>query len=173
MNPIDYYRENGWRLTSPYGPRTGRYAGFHRGVDFGGQKCGAPIPTPYSGVVVAARTHSMGTWGNTVCIKLDGSECISLHAHLQRITVTEGEHIPAGHIIGTNGGTNHSGPDYACHIHYEILDGTGTRPWRGKHSDPALFYLVQQNDEKPEPEPEPTKPPKLSMPRGRWDATIE
>jgi len=144
INPVEWYTQNGWRLTSPYGPRTGQFAGFHRGVDFGGKPCGAPVQTPFAGKVVTARTSGMGTWGNTVCIELapDGNY-VSLNAHLQRINVRVGQFVEVGDVIGTNGGTNHSGRDYACHIHYEIQRNNGSAPWRGDHINPATFTLEQ------------------------------
>lgn len=149
MNPVEYYKRNGWYVTSPYGQRTGQYAGFHRGVDFGGKPCGADVKTPYSGVVVAAKTSGMGTWGNTVCIELDpDGQYVSLNAHLQTIIVREGQRVVRGDLIGTNGGTNHSGSNYACHIHYEIQKNNGSAPWRGTHIDPAKFEL-QQNPQEP------------------------
>ena len=70
INPIEWYKRQGWYVTSPFGPRTGRYAGFHRGVDLGGFGWGAPVATPLDGKVVAAQTSNMGTWGNTVCIEV-------------------------------------------------------------------------------------------------------
>jgi len=87
----------------------------------------------------------MGTWGNTVCIKLDpDGQYISLNAHLNTITVKEGQKVAAGQQIGTNGGTNHSGSNYACHIHYEIQHNNGSAPWRGDlWGDPEEFYLDQ------------------------------
>ena len=148
VNPVEWYKKDGWYITSPYGQRTGLYAGFHRGVDFGGKPCGAVVKTPFAGKVVAARTSGMGTWGNTVCIELDpDGKYISLNAHLQNITVSEGARVERGDQIGTNGGTNHSGSNYACHIHYEILHNNGTAPWRGDHRDPARFELQQQPQE--------------------------
>lgn len=144
-NAVEFYKRAGWYVTSPYGPRTGKYAGFHRGVDFGGFPCGAPVVTPFSGTVVAAKTSGMGTWGNTVCIELEpGRKYVSLNAHLEKITVKEGQRVEAGDQIGTNGGSNHSGGSYSCHIHYEIQKNTGTAPWRGEILDPASFWLAQK-----------------------------
>ncbi len=150
VNPIQWQVENeGWRVTSPYGQRTGKYAGFHRGVDLGGRACGYPVRTSFSGTVVAARTSGMGTWGNTVCIRLDpDGRYISLNAHLGRITVREGQRVKAGDQIGTNGGSNHSGASYDCHIHYEILNNNGSAPWRGSlWGDPQQFFLTQGDDD--------------------------
>ena len=152
MNPIvelkKIYKEHGKDVyvTSPYGPRTGKYAGFHRGTDIGGIPCGYPVYTPFAGKVVAARTSGMGTWGNTVCIELDpDGKFVSLNAHLQTITVREGDKVIRGDKIGTNGGTNHSGSNYACHIHYEIQHNNGSAPWRGDlWGDPEKFDLIQE-----------------------------
>ncbi len=142
INPVEYWIAEGWRLTSPFGPRTGRYAGFHRGIDMGGKPCGHPITFPFKrGKVVAARTSGMGTWGHTVCIELS-PDFVSLNAHLQRINVRLGQEIKQGDVIGLNGGTNHSGANYACHIHYEILNNNGSAPWRGTiWGDPVKFKL--------------------------------
>jgi hypothetical protein len=140
MNPVDYYKSQGWRMTSPYGPRTGQYAGFHRGVDFGGFPCGAPVQSAFDGIVTAAKMSGMGTWGNTVCVKISEGYT-TLNAHLQSISVKEGQQVKQGDIIGTNGGSNHSGGNYACHIHFEVQKNNGTAPWRGDHVDPAKFSL--------------------------------
>ena len=143
VNPIKWMIENmKMYITSPYGPRG---SGFHRGTDLGGIPCGAPVRTPFSGKVVAAQTSGMGTWGNTVCIELDpNGKYISLNAHLQTITVKVGQRVKQGDQIGTNGGTNHSGANYPCHIHYEVLLNNADRPWRGTiWGDPEKFFLTQ------------------------------
>lgn len=140
MTVVDYLKSLGWRVTSPYGPRTGQYAGFHRGVDFGGHPCGAPVPAVFDGVVTAAKTSGMGTWGNTVCVQISDDYTI-LNAHLQSISVKEGQQVKRGDTIGLNGGSNHSGSPYACHIHLEVQRNTGDRPWRGTYIDPAGFSL--------------------------------
>lgn len=140
VNPVEYWVSKGWRLTSPYGPRTGQYAGFHRGIDMGGKPCGFPIEFPFKqGKVVAAKTSGMGTWGNTTCIELS-PDFVLLNAHLQKINVKAGQIIKQGEILGLNGGTNHSGANYACHIHAEILLNNGSAPWRGTiWGDPQKF----------------------------------
>ena len=141
INPVEYWVNDGWRVTSPFGPRTGKYAGFHRGVDMGGHPCGHPIKSPFDGLVVAAKTSGMGTWGNTVCIELS-PDYVTLNAHLLKLAVGEGQKVKRGDVIGFNGGTNHRGKSYACHIHYEVLRNNGSRPWRGTiWGDPQNFYF--------------------------------
>ena len=140
MTPVEYLKSLSWKLTSPYGPRTGQYAGFHRGVDFGGFPCGAPVQAAYDGTITAAKTSNMGTWGNTVCLQVSEGYTL-LYAHLQSISVREGQQVKQGDTIGLNGGSNHSGQPYSCHIHLEVQRNTGDRPWRGTHIDPATFSL--------------------------------
>jgi murein DD-endopeptidase MepM/ murein hydrolase activator NlpD len=143
MTPVEFLKSLGWKVTSPYGPRTGQYAGFHRGVDFGGYPCGAPVQAAYDGTITAAKTSNMGTWGNTVCLQVSEGYTL-LYAHLQSISVREGQQVKQGDTIGLNGGSNHSGGNYACHIHLEVQRNTGDRPWRGTHIDPATFNLAPE-----------------------------
>lgn len=152
MNPIENFRSWGQYVTSPYGPRTGQYAGYHRGTDIGGIPCGAPVRTPLPGKVVAVfekgrhepRPSDMWpSWGNIVCVELaDGK--IQLSAHKGTVTVKVGDVVKKKDQIGTNGGThyNHPGNFYACHIHYEILNSNGTQPWNGSvWGDPEKYWL--------------------------------
>jgi murein DD-endopeptidase MepM/ murein hydrolase activator NlpD len=144
INPIEWYRKNmNLYVTSPYGYRTGTYAGFHQGVDLGGISCGTVIKTPFAGKVVAARTSGMGAWGNTIAIQISPDH-IQLTAHHQKLLVKQGDIVKVGDPIATNGGTTHVGKTYSCHIHYEIRKNDGVRPWGGEvWGDPAKFYLNQ------------------------------
>lgn len=141
MNPVEYYTKiaaKKWYVTSPFGPRTGKYAGHHNGIDFGGQPCNAPIPTPYGGKVRAAG-KGPGTWGNVVTIAI-APGALQLHAHLNTIKVKPGDVVKQGDIIGLNGGTNNTPTPYACHIHYEIRQDNGTL-YGVNPRDPARFKL--------------------------------
>ncbi len=143
INPIDWWIKDGWRITSPYGPRTGKYAGFHRGVDLGGKPCGAAIKFPFkSGRVVAARTSGMGSWGNTTCIELSPDFILLVAHQTLPMQVRHGQTIKQGDVLGLNGGTHHrhKGNYYSCHPHVEILNNNGSAPWRGTiWGDPAKF----------------------------------
>ena len=145
VNPIKYLIGKGWYVTSPFGPRTGKYAGFHRGTDMGGKPCGAGIAFPFKwGKVVAARTSGMGSWGNTTCIELS-PDFVMLAAHQSLpMQVRYGQILKQGDILGLNGGTHHRyrGNHYKCHPHIEILNNNGSAPWRGSiWGDPEKFYL--------------------------------
>ena len=142
MNVIDYYTKiakKKWYVTSPFGPRTGKYAGFHNGIDFGGQPCNAPIPTPYGGRVRTVTGSGTGTWGNVVVVEI-APGFLQLHAHLNAFRVKKGDMVKQGDIIGLNGGTNNTQTPYACHIHYEIREDNGTA-FGTKPRDPANFRL--------------------------------
>lgn len=143
-NPVEFYKSLGWYVTSPFGNRTlNGVTKLHRGVDLGGFPCGAPVQTPFDGTVVAAKTSGMGTWGNTVCVKIS-DDYVTLNAHLASIAVKENQEVKAGDIIGYNGGTTHVGKTYACHIHFEVQKNNGSAPWRGDvWGDPEKFYLEQ------------------------------
>lgn len=146
MNPVEYYTKiaaKKWYVTSPFGPRTGKYAGHHNGIDFGGQPCNAPIPTPYGGKVRAAG-RGPGTWGNVVTIAI-APGFLQLHAHLNAVKVKAGDAVRAGDIIGLNGGTNNTSTPYACHIHYEIREDNGTL-YGVNPRDPAKFSLPGQSE---------------------------
>lgn len=144
MNPIDWYKQHGWRVTSAYGPRSGTYAGFHNGTDLGGYACNAPVKTPYGGRVRVATGTGMGTWGKVVVIEI-APGLLQLTSHHNAFHCKVGDIVTRGAVIATNGGTNNTSKPYACHIHYEIRIDNGTRavgskPW----GDPEKFYLDQE-----------------------------
>lgn len=148
MTVIDYYARiaaRKWYVTSPFGPRTGKYAGFHNGIDFGGQPCNAEIPTPYGGKVrYAGGTPKGWTWGNVVTIAMPLRKLL-LFAHLNAVKVKAGDLVKQGDIIGLNGGTNNTPTPYACHIHLEVRDDDGTNFGRNPQ-DPASFRLPGKSE---------------------------
>ncbi len=110
-----YYMSRGFR------------ARFHMGEDWNGLKggdsdLGAPVYCTAHGLVVLARDARMG-WGNLVIVRHafleEGRLKIvdSVYAHLDRITVREGQQVVRGQQVGTIG-TNHG--MYTAHLHFEI-----------------------------------------------------
>ena len=102
-------------------------AGGHLGEDWvtdgGSDKgLGRPVYAIGNGVVVLARDVRVA-WGNVVVIRHAWIEnrqlkfADSLYAHLDRITVREGQQVTKGKQIGTIG-TNHG--MYPPHLHFEI-----------------------------------------------------
>lgn len=111
------------RITSPFGPRWGR---FHYGLDIGG-KTGQPIVAAASGIVTEARWRP--GYGNMVHIDhKNGWE--SVYAHASRLYVKSGQEVSQGQRIAAVGATgNATGP----HLHLEFI-------FQGEHVNP-LKYL--------------------------------
>lgn len=125
--------EQGFRL-----PAQGRFSGVfgsrrilngqprkpHNGVDIAAPQ-GTPVSTIAPGTVVLTGQDYFFT-GNTVIIH-HGHGVISLYAHLDSLSVREGEWLPAGRGIGTVGKTGRAtGP----HLHWGVLV-------RGARVDPS------------------------------------
>lgn len=105
------------QTTSPYGMRTHPITGVHKlhsGTDFGygdGQAYAAKSGT------VSAVTYD-GGYGNMVTID-HGGGIQTRYAHLAEPTVSVGEKVSAGSVVGRIGSTGYStGP----HLHFEVLE---------------------------------------------------
>ncbi len=119
-------------ITSGFGPRLVAGCGFcttyHYGIDFV-PGVGAPIGAIADGVVSEA--GATGAFGNHVIIDhvINGQKVQSLYAHMLTgsVTVTTGQQVHVGDIIGQVGATGDAtGP----HLHLEIhLDGTPVDPF--------------------------------------------
>ncbi len=100
-------------ITSPFGYRTnpiGGYTELHDGVDIGGA-CSTPVVASWTGVVLSARVE--GGWGNRIIV--DGGAYKTAYAHLQSMSVSAGQVVTAGQVIGAIGTTGYS---TGCHLHY-------------------------------------------------------
>jgi hypothetical protein len=101
-------------LSSEYGWRWGR---IHQGVDYA-TKIGTPVSAIQPGKVVSAGWNS-GGYGNVVEIEHTGGTR-SFYAHLNQVSVANGQQITPGTVIGNVGSTgNSTGP----HVHFEIRQG--------------------------------------------------
>ncbi len=103
-------------MTSAFGTRTDPFlkrAALHSGIDFKAST-GTPIlATAYGTIVEAGRN---GGYGKMVEID-HGSGITTRYAHMSRVTVSVGEQVEKGTIIGKAGSTGRStGP----HLHYEV-----------------------------------------------------
>lgn len=115
----------GYNVTARFGQTSGLWSsGTHTGVDFAGPS-GSTIVSVASGVVKSAGYE--GAYGNrTVVVLEDGTEV--WYAHQSRVTVTVGQSVAPGEVIGYTGSTgNVTGP----HLHLEV------RPLGGDPIDPA------------------------------------
>lgn len=108
-------------ITSPFGPRWGR---FHYGTDLSYGGClGGRIVASRAGTVI--HTGPSGTYGNLVKIR-HGGGVETRYAHCSAILVRKGDKVRAGQQIAKIGSTGRStGP----HLHFEIrINGTAKNP---------------------------------------------
>ncbi len=110
---------NSRRITSPMGSR---YTGIpgastnHKGVDIGGVGYTSKVLATKAGVVITSKYSS--SYGNYVVIS-HGRGNTTLYAHMSSRSVSEGQTVKQGQVIGITGSTGISnGP----HIHYEITE---------------------------------------------------
>lgn len=105
------------RLTSPYGPRWGR---FHHGIDIAAPN-GTNIVAAGGGTVSFAGWR--GGYGNTVIID-HGGGFQTLYAHASALLVKAGQRMTQGQAIARVGSTGQStGP----HLHFEVRVNGATR----------------------------------------------
>ena len=115
-------------LTSGFGSRWGR---LHAGQDFG-VPVGTNLVSMSTGTVIFAGEES----GYGILVKIeywDGT--VSYFAHMSSISVSDGENLMPGEVVGQSGNSGHStGP----HLHLEIHPGDGAAV------DPAI-WLADHN----------------------------
>lgn len=107
------------RITSPYGPRNTGIPGAstnHKGVDIGGVYYSSNVLATKAGIVITS-SYSR-SYGNYVVIS-HGKGNTTLYAHMSSRSVSEGDAVAQGDVIGVTGSTGvSSGP----HLHYEITE---------------------------------------------------
>lgn len=112
----------GWRRHPVYG-----YRSCHTGVDLRAGY-GTPIRAAADGIVIDVA--SGGAYGRRTLIS-HGGGMTTMYAHQSRISVTEGERVDKGQVIGYVGSTGYStGP----HLHFEVhINGVPRNPlgWFG------------------------------------------
>ncbi|MET1035166.1 MAG: peptidoglycan DD-metalloendopeptidase family protein [Arthrobacter sp.] len=119
----------GWRPTPAGTVDYGGTGGYvHAGVDWGfGGACGAPIHAAASGEVWYALRS--GSSGNKVTIShgvVNGHALATNYHHMSHYTVSAGQRVGKGQVIGYVGTTGNS---TGCHLHFEtILDGSAVDP---------------------------------------------
>ena len=115
-------------LTSGFGLRWGR---LHAGEDFA-----APVGTNLVSMSTGTVTFASKESGYGALVKIrywDGT--VTYYAHMSRISVTEGDNVVPGQVVGQTGNTGRStGP----HLHLEIHPGDGAAvnplPWLAGHN---------------------------------------
>ncbi len=110
-------------LTDYYGPRpvhpvTGQST-FHDGIDIGASY-GSSIYAAAGGTVIMAKES--GGYGNCVMIS-HGNGYTTLYAHMSSISVSYGQSVSQGQVIGLVGATGRvTGP----HLHFEVRTTSGS-----------------------------------------------
>lgn len=103
-------------ITSYFGPRTDPYTGYHEGVDIGAST-GTPVMAMGNAQVLSAGWN--GGYGNCVVIAL-GNGMQAYYGHLSVISVSAGQTVNQGDIVGEVGSTgNSTGP----HLHFGVISG--------------------------------------------------
>ena len=123
MRPCSYVK-----ITSPFGNRDRPTAGAssnHQGVDLAGPE-GTPIYATRSGTVTIARFSNSAGYYVTIN---HGDGYSSVYMHMTTYTVSVGQSVSQGQLIGYMGSTGIStGP----HLHFGIS-------YNGKYVNPALY----------------------------------
>ena len=124
--PLDLYWYN--YVSSYYGYRINPVTGeeqFHRGVDIA-VPTGTQVLASMDGTVTTATYDA--SYGNYVVIEKDGY--ITKYAHMDTLSVSTGQVVTHGTVIGTTGNT---GSSTGSHLHIECL-------YNGEYYNP-LFYF--------------------------------
>ncbi len=123
----------GVRLSSSYGMRSHPVLGSrrqHNGIDLAGPT-GTPVYATADGIVGKAKYW--GSYGNYVQIE-HGGQLQTRYAHLSGYTVSPGDTVRKGQLIGYIGSTGRStGP----HLHYEVRIA-------GQAVDPSPYMVETQ-----------------------------
>lgn len=111
----------GWR-TTPIGTidfnGTGGYT--HTGLDYGAA-CGTPLYAPAAGEVWYADSDVLPGAGNRIVLDhgvVGGNALATNYYHLSSYTVSVGQRVSAGQLIGYTGTTGNS---QGCHLHFETM----------------------------------------------------
>ena len=125
------------RISTYFGEPDAVYGKPHNGTDFPAA-AGTPVYAVADGVVTAASTRP--SYGN--CVQIDhgtaddGASYATLYAHLQSFTVSAGQSVRRGAVIGYVGNTGDvRGANGGYHLHLELrINGTRTDPlpWIGR-----------------------------------------
>lgn len=128
------YPSNGY-VSSGYGYRTHPiygYYGLHNGTDFSnGGACGGPLYASADGTVMSSDVSSV--YGNRLYLDhglVSGRGLVSVYNHAASYTVSPGQRVSKGQVIGYMGDTGWS---TGCHLHFSVLAN-------GSYVDPMNWF---------------------------------
>lgn len=109
----------GSRLTQGYGATASAKklykTGFHNGIDFG-IPTGTSIYAALDGKVIRVGNNGKYQYGKYVLVEHENN-LVTIYAHLSSQTVSEGQRVSAGQVVGYSGNTGYStGP----HLHFGV-----------------------------------------------------
>ena len=108
------------KITSPFGKRSspgGIGSTNHKGVDIGGVGYTTQVLASKAGTVIVSQYSN--SYGNYVVVS-HGSGNTTLYAHMSSRSVSAGQYVQQGRVLGITGSTgNSTGP----HLHFEITEG--------------------------------------------------
>ena len=114
---------SGYKITSYFAWRWGK---MHEGIDIAYLPKNSPIYAVNDGVVIAAQTGTGSFWsaGKYVIVKHDNN-IYSLYAHLNAISVSPGQTVKKGIVVGGMGQTGYA---TGVHLHFSVFYG---EPYHG------------------------------------------
>lgn len=129
--------QDNWGDTGPYWSR------WHTGTDFS-VGCGTPVLASHAGTVELDRTQK--DWAGPILVKISAGpgQLTTWYAHMQTVTVNDGDPVAAGQQIGEVG---KEGNVSGCHLHFEVhlqggdiygADNTDPTPWLAANVGTAL-----------------------------------
>jgi len=143
-------------LTQGYGNTGFRSLGysFHNGLDIAAA-AGTPIYNVYDGTVngTGSSDKAYGNWA-TVRYELPNGRCVvALYAHMLKRSVSDGQSLKGGAVIGTEGNTGNTtrllyGPHRGFHLHFTVFDCEGfqiVKSVNGNYMVP-VGYTYNPND---------------------------
>lgn len=108
------------KITSPFGNRAspgGIGSTNHKGVDIGGVGYSTQVLASKAGTVIVSQYSS--SYGNYVVVS-HGSGNTTLYAHMSSRSVSAGQYVQQGQVLGITGSTGNS---TGAHLHFEITEG--------------------------------------------------
>ena len=131
--PMDTSR---WMISSPYGPRTSPYVGFHYGIDITGSGVtGVPVWAVSAGTVITNTYNSRaGYW--VMLSHPDGTRTQYMHFPTYG-PVPVGTNVVKGQLIGHVGA---SGDSTGAHLHFQTQDTSNIA------MDPILYMRARGHE---------------------------
>jgi murein DD-endopeptidase MepM/ murein hydrolase activator NlpD len=103
-------------VSSYYGPRWGR---MHEGIDLNAPY-GAKVRAIGAGRVIGAGYLPSESGYGIIVLVRHANGAVSAYAHLSKASVSAGERVQPGDVVGRVGNTGHS---FGAHLHFEIRVG--------------------------------------------------